>query len=436
MKNFWFITYNFIFLPLFWLITRIVSLFNAKVRASFRERRGLFDKLKENLKTFDHDKKIIIIHCSSLGEFEQAKPIIEQLDKTGRYNFVLSFFSPSGYNHSKLDPEWKSKMFKTYIPFDSPDREERFINIIQPSAVIFIKYDIWFNFLYALDKKNVFRILANATYDRKFFKWGFFITRSYFKTVYNFFSVVASSNRYNVNKFRRILSPSVKIEMFGDTKFERVKKAKEIAQTQSLISSNILLNKYVLVVGSSWTQDENILFPVLDKLNSPTHKNGISLLTILAPHEPNENNLEYIESTLAENYPNLKEIRYSKLNNYKNENLILIDCIGLLITLYKYADMAYVGGAWHLGLHNVLEPAGYGIPVLFGNGKLSDDARLLVDKGGGIPVHNVKSLYSNLLNLLKEKNIRNEIGHKSFSIFNNKKETSIKIAELVNSYIS
>jgi 3-deoxy-D-manno-octulosonic-acid transferase len=432
MKKLWFITYNILFLPFFWLVTRVISLFNAKVRASFRERKGLFAKLEQKLKSFDPDKKIIIIHCSSLGEFEQAKPIIEQLDRTNRYNFVLSFFSPSGYNHSKLDTVLSSKMIKTYIPFDSYDREEKFIDIIKPDAVIFIKYDIWFNFLYCLEKKNVLRILANAAYDRKFFKWRFFITRSYFKTVYNFFSVIASSNRYNLNQFKRILSPSVRIEMFGDTKFERVKKAMENAKTKSLIESSILLNKYVLVVGSSWTEDENVLFPVIDRLESPAHKNGISLLIILAPHEPNENHLEDIERNISFNFPNLKSIRYSNLNNYKNENFILVDCIGLLITLYKYADIAYVGGAWHLGLHNVLEPAGYGIPVLFGNGRISEDAGILVKKGGGISVQDERSLYSNLMMLLKEKDVRNEMGHKSYSLFDNKKQTSIMIAELVN----
>jgi 3-deoxy-D-manno-octulosonic-acid transferase len=432
MKKFWFITYNLLFLPLFWFVTRIFSLFNAKVRASYKERKGLFTKLEQNLKTFDPGKKTIIIHCSSLGEFEQAKPIIEQLDKSNSYNLVLSFFSPSGYNHSKLDSIPVSKHFKTYLPFDWYGVEDKFIDTIKPSIVIFIKYDIWFNFLYNLNKKNITTILANASYDRKFFKWRFWLTGSYFKTVYNFFSVVASSNRYNVNHFKRILSPSVRIEMFGDTKFERVKQAMVLAKTQSLINSSVLLNKYVIVVGSSWSEDNNILLPVLDRLNSPAHKNGISILTILAPHEPTENNLEDIERNVSYNFPNLKSIRYSNLENYQNENIILVDCIGILVTLYKYADIAYVGGAWHLGLHNVLEPAGYGIPVMFGNGRMSDEAQLLVKKGGGIPIHDGRSLYENLMMLLKEKDIRNEMGHKSYSLFNNKKETSIKIAELVS----
>ena len=155
-------------------------------------------------------------------------------------------------------------------------------------------------------------------------------------------------------------------------------------------------------------------------------------MTILAPHEPTEDTLEEIEYEIQTKYPHLKLIRYSGLNKYKDENIILIDCIGILMTLYKYADLAYVGGGFQTGMHNVLEPAGYGIPVLFGDQKLSEDAENLINRGGGIAIDDQKSLYKNLLLLLKDSEERRKIGLKSFSVFDSKNDASGKIAEIVN----
>lgn len=434
MKYIWLIVYNFVFLPVFWTVTRILSVFNRKIRTGYRERKNLFLSLEVNLRSFKPDKKNILIHCSSLGEFEQAKPIIEQLDKTGNYNFVVSFFSPSGYKHSKLDANLRSEIIKTYLPFDWKHRTSRFIDMIKPDAAVFIKYDLWFNFLYELNNKNIFKILANASYDPRSLKWKLFPSRSYKKALYNFFNVVAATDIEDVSFFRKILSGDVKIRSFGDTKFERVNKAREIAKTKTPINGDILTNKNVFVVGSSWREDDEILLPVLERICS--NGNGINkpLITIIAPHEPTEDNIESIERDIKENYPHLKIIRYSELDKYNKENVILIDCVGILSTLYKYADVAYVGGGLQTGLHNVLEPAAYGIPVLFGDEKLSEDAELLASTGGGIPIHNYKVLYKNLVHLLQEEGARIEIGTKSYSVFEKKNETSLKFAALINKH--
>jgi 3-deoxy-D-manno-octulosonic-acid transferase len=188
----------------------------------------------------------------------------------------------------------------------------------------------------------------------------------------------------------------------------------------------------VFVVGSSWDKDEDVIFPVLEKITT----NGLSkehpVVTIIAPHEPTEDNLEHIEYDLYTKYPGLKSIRYSDLNRYKGENLIIIDCIGILMGLYKYAHIAYVGGGFKTGMHKVLEPAGYGIPVLFGNEKLSEDAEHLIKKGGGIPIEDSKDLYKNLLNLFTKNEIRSQIGSKSLSVFDINNQASKKIAEVIN----
>ncbi len=161
-----------------------------------------------------------------------------------------------------------------------------------------------------------------------------------------------------------------------------------------------------------------------------------SYQAVTAPHEPTSENIEHIEEEILDNYPHIKSIRYSNLNKYNKENVIIIDCVGLLSTLYKYADVAYVGGGLQTGLHNVLEPAAYGIPVIFGDEKISEDAELLIKTGGGIPVNNHKILYKNLVGLLKKKSIRAEIGAKSFSVFEKKNETSRKLASFLNKHFN
>lgn len=378
----------------------------------------------------------MLIHCSSLGEFEQAKPIIEELDRTKAYNFVVSFFSPSGYNHSVLDAGLQSEIVKTYLPLDWYGRIKKFIEIINPDTVVFIKYDLWFNLLYTLNKKNILMVLANASYDERSFKWRFFLSKWYRKTIYGFFNFIATTEADDLNNFKKLLPQDVIIEMFGDTKFERVNKAKELAKSKTPINGDILTDKYVFVVGSSWDEDDEILFPVINKICSSSNGISSSFITIIAPHEPTPDNIEHIEKEIKENYPHIKSIRYSLLNEYNKENVIIIDCVGLLSTLYKYADIAYVGGGLQTGLHNVLEPAAYGIPVIFGNEKISEDAELLIKTGGGIPVNNHRILYKNLVSLLQEKSIRTKIGAKSFSVFEKKNDTSRKLASFLNKHFN
>ncbi|KXK46406.1 MAG: 3-Deoxy-D-manno-octulosonic-acid transferase [Chlorobi bacterium OLB5] len=384
MKYFWTIVYNFLFLPVFWLGARLLSIFNNKLKAGFKARKDLFKYLNTKIHTLDAGKKNILIHCASLGEFEQAKPIIDELDKSEKYNFVITFFSPSGFNHSKIDTPLRSKIIKTYLPFDTPPAMKKFIDIINPSAVIFIKYDLWMNFLKELNVRNIYSIVINSAFDTRRFKWRFPVSLSYKKFIYQFVDAIGVTDEEDRLHFRRLMKgTNSEILVFGDTKYERISKAKEISQDKALINGNILTDKNVFVVGSSWDKDDDVIFPVIDKISSNGLSEELSLVTILAPHEPTEDTLEQIEYDIHEKFQHIKSIRYSELNKYHGENLIIIDCIGILMGLYKYADVAFVGGGYQTGMHNVLEPAGYGIPVLFGDEKLSEDAEHLIKNGGG-----------------------------------------------------
>lgn len=431
MKYIWLITYNGFFLPLFWICLKILSPFNKKIKEGFRARRNYFNKLSERIQLLDDSKSNILIHCSSLGEFEQAKPIIELLDKLGMFNFIISFFSPSGYNNYSFDSQIISKFIIIYLPFDSPDNIKRFLKIIKIKAAIFVKYDLWLNLLCQLQSHDIFTMLINATYAEKSFKWKFFLTRSYRKILYNCFNVIATTDEDDAESLKKVLSPCVKIVEVGDTKVERIKKAKSVAQNKSLLKDNVLQNKKVFVVGSSWEADYSLILPVLNEIQAHHKNNSLSLLTILVPHEPTEENINEIESKISLDLMNLKSIRYSNIKKYADENIIIVDSIGLLMTLYKYADIAYVGGGLHSGLHNVLEPAGHGLPVLFGNHKLTGDAELLLDIGGGIALDSNEDFYENITRLLKNDQLRKEIGKKSYSVIEKQNNSSIKISELL-----
>ncbi|MFI5212214.1 MAG: 3-deoxy-D-manno-octulosonic acid transferase, partial [Ignavibacteria bacterium] len=373
-----------------------------------------------------------LIHCASLGEFEQAKPIIDELDKSQKYNFIVSFYSPSGFNHSKLDSAYNSKIVKTYLPYDTPKNVKDFLDMVDPKAAIFIKYDLWLNLLKELKHRGIYTLVINSAFDIRRFKWRFPISLSYKKNIYEMTDVIGVTDEDDKLLFQNLMNGNSDIRVFGDTKYERISKAKEISSSKELINGNVLTDKKVFVVGSCWDKDEDVIFPVIDKISSNGLSEELPLVTIMAPHEPTEDNLEHMEYDLHVKYPHIKSIRYSELNLYDGENVIIIDNIGMLMGLYKYADVAYVGGGYQTGMHNVLEPAGYGIPVLFGSEKLSEDAEHLMKIGGGIAIEDSKELYKNLINLLRKKEIRNAVGNKSLSVFDSKNEASKKIADTVN----
>lgn len=432
MKYFWSILYNFFFLPVFWLAAKALSFFNNKLKAGFKGRKELFKYLKPKVLTLDPVKKNVLIHCASLGEFEQAKPIIDELDRTEKYNFIISFFSPSGFNHSKIDTPLRSKIIKTYLPYDNQASIKSFIDLTNPAAVIFIKYDLWLNLLKELKQRNIYTMVVNSAFDTRRFKWRFPVSLSYKKSIYEYVDIIGVTDEEDKLHFRKLMKGTdSEITVFGDTKYERISKAKEVSSDKTLINGNVLTNKNVFVVGSSWDKDDDVIFPVIDKISSNGLSEELSLVTILAPHEPTEDTLEQIEYDIHDKYPHIKSIRYSELNKYEDENLILIDCIGILMGLYKYAHVAFVGGGYQTGMHNVLEPAGYGIPVMFGDEKLSEEAEHLIKNGGGIAVEDSKELYKNLLNLLRKNDFRKQVGSKSLSVFDRKNEASKKIAEII-----
>ena len=404
MKKFWQIIYNLFFIPSLYIALVIISLFKQKIRKGITGRKRIFEELILSKISLNQSKKIIWFHSSSLGEFEQAKPIIEKLRKETDTIIVVSFFSPSGYENSKKYPYAD---IITYLPFDSRWRAERFIEVISPDLAVFMRYDIWPNHIWTLKKKKIPCLLVDATMKKNSPR-KLPIVRSFHKYLFEDFAKILTVSNEDVNGFMSFKCKHVQIKKVGDTRFDRVYNRSIVSKESKIINPDVLKGKKVLVAGSTWPQDEEILIPAFLKVL----KFGEQTVMIIAPHEPTLLNLEKLEHEFS---GVVSFIRLSHINNYENQRIIIVDSIGVLSILYNYADIAFVGGSFKMNVHNVLEAAVYGIPVLFGPKiENSQEARKLAEIGGGILVKDKRELYRSLRKLLSDENYRATCGKKSF----------------------
>lgn len=424
MRTLWFAVYNIIGVPAIWIFFKIYSIFNSKVREGLNGRRDSFSNLDKSLLDLKR-QKTVLIHSSSLGEFQQALPLVDELRKRN-YNVVISFFSPSGYKNSKIN---LPGVIKTYIPLDSIPKQKKFLDEIQPEKIIFMRYDLWYNLLYEAKKRNIKTVVANARYDEKDYTWSFFLISSFKKTLYGMIDTIFVIDDSDERNYKEKLSgTSTVIIKIGDSKFERVYQSAKNIVPGTIIPDKIVRGKKVFVVGSSWKDDEDVILPAIDK----TFKFEKDLLILIVPHEPKETKISVIEKTIENKYKNLKTIRYSVMQKYSDENVIIVDKIGLLSKLYSIANLSYIGGGFKTGLHNILEPAIFNIPVLFSNTvKNSDEDELLIESGCGILVKDARQFYRIFRKLLSDENYRKEIGSKCGLVFKDNINVSGRIIEML-----
>jgi 3-deoxy-D-manno-octulosonic-acid transferase len=408
MNKLWFYFYNIIALPILKIIFYILSIFNRKIREGIKGRRKLFENLIINQADLDRNKKTIWFHSSSMGEFEQAKPIIEKIKQNIDVNIVITFFSPSGYNNSLKYPHAD---IISYLPYDSVRNAKRFISLVRPSAVLFMRYDFWPNFIWALSMYKIPSFIVDATMKKKS-KRKWFIAKQFHSALFNnFIKILTISEKDRLN-FKDFGIPDEKLAVVGDTRFDRVHQKSIEAKKKSLFREEIVRHKKILVLGSTWEADDEIILPAIRKMFNYTN----DVLVIIAPHEPTTKRLEELEYALRD----ISNIRFSFKNDYKDEKIILVDSIGILLTLYYYADVAYVGGSFKVGVHNVLEPAVYGIPVIFGpRNKNSQEALKMITLGCGIEIKTKNEAYRNFRRLLSDEEKRKEIGEISHKYVQN-----------------
>ena len=425
MKRIWWLSYNLIVIPLLYLFFWIAKFFNKKINDGFKKRRVQNHKLIEKMGALDKSKKMIWFHSASLGEFEQAKPIIKKLRDEKDVNILVTFFSPSGYDNSQKYPYAD---LIAYLPFDFPSDVKKFLDIINPDTVIFMRYDIWPNLLWQLGSRNIAAMIVDATMREKSSR-KLPIIREFHVTLYKCFSDILTVSEDDTKNFLDFEIPVEKIKAVGDTRFDRVYQKSLQAKSKKLFRDGIFEEKKIFIFGSSHEEDESVIFPAFEKLLQ-TNKD---VVMIVAPHEPTLIHLEGIENYFAGKE---KTIRFSSKNNYNGERIVIIDSIGILLTLYFYADVAYVGGSFKQGVHNVLEPAVYGIPVIFGPNIINSlEARELLKRGASHLVENKNDAYNSLQRLFNEENYRNELGSISSKYVNENIGATERILDKIEKYL-
>lgn len=366
---------------LYCLAIRFAAKFNGKARLFVSGRKHLLRRLKNSY--HNQGKAVAWFHCASLGEFEQARPLIEEFKKNfPDYHILLTFFSPSGYEIRK-NYELADEVF--YLPLDIKYAAQGFIDIIQPKVGFIIKYEFWFNLLQYASKKEIPLLSVSSIIreDHVFTKWY----GGFFRRVLTFF------NHFFVQDHRsgEILKGLGirKLTIAGDTRFDRVKDVKKNKKQISL-AHTFSMNKKTFIIGSCWPQDMEVLLPFI---NESQHYRFI-----IAPHEISDKFISRLEHDIDKK----NCIRYSEaaVDTISKYDVLIIDNVGLLSSLYQYGTYAYVGGAFGQGLHNILEAATFGIPIFFGNKnyKKFREAVELSNLGGAFPVDN----YSTFHHLIKK----------------------------------
>lgn len=385
--------YNF-GLKVYLLLVKLSASRNPKARKWLDGRKKLLKRIKSE-KGFDG--KSVWVHCSSLGEFEQGRPLIEEIRKRfPEKKIVLTFFSPSGYEVQK---DYNNVDYVCYLPLDTRKNAKKFIKEINPEVVFFIKYEYWYNFLKVLKKKSVPVFFVSSIFreDQLFFKWYGGWYRKMLKMATHFFI----QNQESADLLEKLDIHNYTIT--GDTRFDRVAHIFENVKPLPVIEQ-FLDSKKAIIAGSSWKAEEALLMQYL--------RIYPALKIIIAPHEVNEENISRITKQFGED----NTICYSKAtpSSMVGKKVMIIDCYGLLTSLYQYSLVSIVGGGFGAGIHNVLEPAAFGMPVIFGpNYEKFREARELVEINSAFPVNNIEEFNTLMTHLLKDASVINTISKKA-----------------------
>lgn len=371
-------------------LLKIVALFNSKLKLFVNGRKKVFTILKQKIAKSD---KTIWVHCASLGEFEQGLPIIEQLKNIKPdHKIVVTFFSPSGYEVKKNSTVAD---VITYLPLDTRSNAKKFIDIVHPDIAIFIKYEFWPNYLNALQQQQIDTYLVSGIFrkEQSFFQWhGKWMQKS-LQTFNHFFVQNAiSKTLLNTIGFENV-------SITGDTRFDRVSEILDRDNTLSFIEQ-FKQDKITIVYGSSWEDDEAVYIDYINTSDNIKH--------IIAPHNIHTAHINRLVSKINKPTVLFSEMENNDLANY---DVFIADTIGILTKIYSYADIAYVGGAFKTGLHNTLEPAVFGVPVIIGpKYDKFQEAIDLVEHKGIIVVNSREELNNTMKSFIENTTLRTTTG--------------------------
>ena len=371
------------------LLVKGFSLVNEKAKLLSEGRKSIYSNIPNSWK--QDNRKTAHFHAASLGEFEQARPVIERFRiEFPDYKILLTFFSPSGYEIRKY---YNQADYVCYLPFDTEFEANKFTKVFNPAISFFVKYEFWYHICKALHQNGTTLISFSAIFrqNQSLFKWYGKDIRSTLR-LFDYFFV---QNELSKKLLSGIHITATKIT--GDTRFDRVaaicKKPKELPEIEAYVD-----NKPCFVIGSSWKEDIEIIAPFINAFKQP-------LKIIIAPHNINEDDISYLEQAFKK-----KTIRYSNINKYTDEKILLIDNMGMLSSVYQFATICHIGGAFKTGLHNTLEAATYGKPILIGpNYKKFDEAIALVNLDVCFPIQSTEQYESKFISLYENKQQRTQI---------------------------
>ena len=403
----------------------IVSLFNQKVRKMWRGEREAFSVLKQKV---DPNAKYVWVHAASLGEFEQGRPIMERIRRDHpEYKILLTFFSPSGYEVRK---NYEGADIVCYLPLDTITNARRFLRLIRPCMAFFIKYEFWYNYLHILRHRGVPTYSVSSIFrpGQIFFRW---YGRQYGRVLKCF------TKFFVQNEVSRELLATIgihRVEITGDTRFDRVLQIKDAAKQLPLVESFVspvasetAAQRKCFIVGSSWEPDEDIYIPYFSDKDWKL---------IIATHVVSPERVGLLKKRLVEQ--GKKVVLYSEADNpevkgtLSEADVMIIDCYGLLSSIYRYADVAYVGGGFGVGIHNLPEAAVWGVPVFFGpNNARFQEAQDLKQNGGGLEITNSHDFEQLMNDLVAHPDTIKERGRQAGSYVMNRSGATDKILRSV-----
>jgi len=402
-----------LFIHFYAFFIKIASFFSEKAKLWHSGRKNVFPFLEEKCAGKEN---IIWFHCASLGEFEQGRPLMELLkEKQPSVKILLTFFSPSGYEIRK---HYEGADYVFYLPADTPRHAKQFLNAVNPKSIFFVKYEFWYNYIHQAHKRNIpfYSVSCRFKADMFYFSWyGKWFCRQLAK-ISHFFTQDEYSAQLLYNE------GITQATVCGDTRFDRVhqvvKKSKEMP-----FFADYCKNNFTIVAGSTWQPDEKILADLMS---------SYSMRLIIAPHQIHEEHIHYIEKLFSDFSP----IRYSQIlkNNLEqiDNKVVIIDSIGLLSSLYRYGDIAYVGGGFGAGIHNILEAAAYGKPIVFGhNHKKFNEAADLIRLQAAFAGKNSADIQKIVASLYADEFFRNEAGKQSLQYAEKNIGAAERVYELI-----
>lgn len=386
------------------------ALFNSKLKKGVLGRQSTFDILKNNLKKED---KTLWFHCASLGEYEQGLPVFSELrNHYQHHKIILSFFSPSGYEIRKNTPIADVVI---YLPLDTKANAKRFFDIVNPNLTVFVKYDIWPNFLIELKQRNLRAILISASFRKN---------QHYFKNFNTPFkkALFSFEHIFTQNESSKKLLESIdynQVTVSGDTRFDRVNNQLNTDNTLDFIE-NFKNKKTCIIAGSTWPEDEALF---INFINSEASSD---LKFIIAPHNIKTSHIKSLQEKLTKS-----SILFSKKDNEElsEKQIFIVDTIGILSKIYSYADITYVGGAMgNTGLHNTLEPAVFGVPIIIGpNHHKFPEAEALITNGGMFSISTQVEFDDLVKKLINDSDLCQELGSKNKAFIQNNRGAVIQI---------